>query len=101
MTTISTSQTFDSAARPAGEAFIINSGAVFTINSDTRDGKNAAASRAGSMSSFTMTAASGGQVVIDGTQVWIIAYDGLIGSPNVPALGSRTSSQESASWGKP
>lgn len=35
-----------------------------------------------------MTAASGGQVVIDGTQVWIIAYDGLIGSPNVPALGT-------------
>ena len=63
MATISTSQTFDSAARTAGEAFTIKSGAVFTIDSDTRDGKNAAAARAGSMSSFTMTAASGGQVV--------------------------------------
>ena len=87
-TTISTSQTYDSAARTAGDTYTINSGAVFTIDSDTRDGKNAPASRAGSMSSFTMTAASGGQVLIDGTQVWIIAYDGLIGSPNVPALGT-------------
>ena len=88
MATISTSQTFDSAARTAGEAFTINSGAVFTIDSDTRDGKNAAAARAGSMSSFTMTAASGGQVLVDGTKVWLIAYDGRIGTPNVPALGT-------------
>lgn len=88
MATITTSQTFDSAARTAGEAFTINSGAVFTIDSDTRDGKNAAASRAGSMSSFTMTAASGGQVLVDGTKVWLIAYDGRIGTPNVPALGT-------------
>ncbi len=88
MATISTSQTFDSAARTAGETFTINSGAVFTIDSDTRDGKNAAAARAGSMSSFTMTAASGGEVVIDGTKVWLLAYDGRIGTPNVPALGT-------------
>lgn len=88
MATITTSQTFDSAARTAGEAFTINSGAVFTIDSDTRDGKNAAASRAGSMGSFTMTAASGGEVLVDSTKVWLIAYDGLIGTPNVPALGT-------------
>lgn len=88
MATISTSQTFDSAARTAGETFTINSGAVFTIDSDTREGKNAAASRAGSMGAFTMTAASGGQVLIDGTKVFYIKYDGLIGTPNVPALGT-------------
>jgi hypothetical protein len=35
-----------------------------------------------------MTAASGGQVLVDGTKVWIIAYDGLIGTPVVPALGT-------------
>jgi hypothetical protein len=40
------------------------------------------------MSSFTMTAASGGEVLIDGTAVWVIDYDGLIGTPNVPALGT-------------
>jgi hypothetical protein len=88
MATISTSQTFDSAARTAGETFTINSGAVFTIDSDTRDGKNAAATRAGSMGSFTMTAATGGEVVLDGTNVWVIDYDGRIGTPNVPALGT-------------
>ena len=88
MATISTSQTFDSAARSAGEAFTINSGAVFTIDSDTRDGKNAAAARAGSMGAFTMTAATGGRVLIDGRNVWVIDYDGLIGGPNVPALGT-------------
>jgi hypothetical protein len=40
------------------------------------------------MSSFTMTAASGGEVLVDGTKVWIIAFDGRIGTPNVPALGT-------------
>lgn len=100
MATISTSQTFDSAARTAGEAFTINSGAVFTIDSDTRDGKNAAASRAGSMSSFTMTAASGGEVVIDGTNVWLIAYDGRIGTPNVPALGATIAGVTSGATGE-
>ena len=100
MATISTSQTFDSAARTAGEAFTINSGAVFTIDSDTRDGKNAAASRAGSMSSFTMTAASGGEVKIDGTQVWLIAYDGRIGTPNVPALGTIIQGVTSGAYGE-
>lgn len=88
MATISTSQTFDSAARVAGETFTINSGAVFTIDSDTRDGKNAAAARAGSMGSFTMTAVTGGRCLIDGTKVWVIDYDGRIGTPNVPALGT-------------
>jgi len=100
MATISTSQTFDSAARTAGEAFTIQSGAVFTIDSDTRDGKNAAASRAGSMGSFTMTAASGGQVVVDGTKVWLIAYDGRIGTPNVPALGTIIAGVTSGAYGE-
>lgn len=100
MATISTSQTFDSAARTAGETFTIQSGAVFTIDSDTRDGKNAAASRAGSMGSFTMTAASGGQVVVDGTKVWLIAYDGRIGTPNVPALGTIIAGVTSGAYGE-
>lgn len=100
MATISTSQTFDSAARSAGEAFTINSGAVFTIDSDTRDGKNAAASRAGSMSSFTMTAATGGEVVLDGTNVWVIDYDGRIGTPNVPTLGTIIAGVTSGAYGE-
>ena len=35
-----------------------------------------------------MTAASGGEVLIDGTKVFYINYDGRIGTPNVPALGT-------------
>lgn len=100
MATISTSQTFDSAARTAGETFTIQSGAVFTIDSDTRDGKNAAASRAGSMGSFTMTAATGGEVVLDGTNVWVIDYDGRIGTPNVPALGTIIQGVTSGAYGE-
>jgi len=88
MATISTSQTFDSAARTAGEAFTIQAGAVLTIDSHTRDGKNSAISRLGSMGAFTMTAATGGKVVIDSSKVKYIKYDGLQGTPNVPAIGT-------------
>ena len=35
-----------------------------------------------------MTAATGGEVVLDGTNVWVIDYDGRIGTPNVPAFGT-------------
>lgn len=86
--TISTSQTFDSAARVAADTYTIQSGAVFTIDSDTRDGKNSPAARAGSLASFTMTAASGGKVVIDSSKVRYIKYDTLSGTPNVPTIGA-------------
>jgi hypothetical protein len=99
-TTISTSQTYDSAARTAGDTYTITSGATFTIDSDTRDGKNAPASRAGSMSSFTMTAATGGTVLLDGSKVWIIDYDGRIGTPNVPALGTIIAGVTSGAYGE-
>jgi hypothetical protein len=99
-TTISTSQTYDSAARTAGNTYTIQSGAVFTVDSDTRDGKNAPAARAGSWSSFTMTAASGGTVLLDGTKVKYIKYDGLIGSPNVPALGTIIAGVTSGAYGE-
>jgi len=99
-TTISTDQTYDSVARIAGDTYTINSGAIFTIDSDTRDGKNAPASRAGSWSSFTMTAATGGTVIIDGTKVWVIKYDGLQGAPNVPALGTIIAGVTSGAYGE-
>jgi hypothetical protein len=100
MATISTSQTFDSAARTAGEAFTIQAGAVFTIDSDTRDGKNSAAARAGAISSFTMTAATGGKVVLDGSKVKYIKYDGLQGTPNVPAAGTIIAGVTSSAYGE-
>jgi hypothetical protein len=100
MATISTSQTFDSAARTAGEAFTINSGAVFTIDSHTRDGKNSAAARAGSLGAFTMTAVTGGKVVIDSSKVKYIKYDGLQGTPNVPTIGSILQGVTSGAYGE-
>lgn len=83
MATISTSQTLDSAARTAGEAMTITNGAVFTIDTDTRYHKNAPASGTGSLGSFTMTSATGGEVLVDGRNVRWIAYTS--GSGNVPA----------------
>jgi len=89
MATISTSQDLDSAARSAGEAMTIQSGAVLTINTDTRYHKNAPASGTGSLGSFTMTSATGGEVLVDGTDVRWIPYTS--GSGNVPAYGTTIS----------
>jgi hypothetical protein len=99
-TTISTSQTYDSAARTAGDTYTIQSGAVFTIDSHTRDGKNSPASRAGSWSSFTMTSASGGKVVIDSSKVKYIKYDTLSGTPNVPTIGATLQGVTSGATGE-
>jgi hypothetical protein len=98
MATISTSQSFDASARTAGETFTINSGAVFTIDVDTRYHKNAPASGLGSVSSFTMTAATGGTVLIDGTKVWLLPYTG--GGANVPALGTIIDGGTSGAYGE-
>lgn len=98
MATISTTQDFDDSARSAGEAFTINSGAVFTIDVDTRYHRNAPASGTGSVSSFTMTAATGGEVKIDGTKVWLIKYTG--GTGNVPTLGTIITGESSSAYGE-
>jgi hypothetical protein len=75
--TISTSQDWDSAARAAGEATTIDSGAILTVNTDTRYHKNAPASGTGTFSSITMTSATGGELLIDGRDVrWLAITDG-------------------------
>lgn len=86
MATISINTTLDAAARTAGEAFTIQSGALFTIDTHTRFHANAPAAAAGSLGSFTMTAASGGECLIDGTKVKMIAYNS--GTGNVPAYNT-------------
>lgn len=98
MATISADANFDDAARTAGEAFTINSGATLTIRTDTRFHKNAPAAAAGSIGAFTMTAATGGRCLIDGTQVWQIPYDG--GTGNVPTLGSTVTGLTSGATGE-
>jgi hypothetical protein len=74
--TISTSQDWDSAARAAGEATTIQSGAVLTVNTDTRYHKNAPASGTGTFGAITMTAVTGGELLIDGTDVRWLPYTG-------------------------
>lgn len=86
MATISASTTLDAAARTAGEAFTIQNGAIFTIDTHTRFHANAPASATGSLGSFTMTAASGGECFIDGQSVRMVAYSG--GTGNVPAYNT-------------
>lgn len=98
MATISADANFDAAARTAGEAFTINQNATLTIRTDTRYHKNAPAAGAGAVSSFTMTAATGGRCLIDGTQAWQIPYDG--GTGNVPALGSTVTGLTSGATGE-
>lgn len=96
--TISTSQDWDSAARAAGEATTINSGAVLTVNTDTRYHKNAPASGTGTFGAITMTAASGGELLIDGTDVRWLPYTG--GSGNAPAYDTDIVGDTSGATGK-
>lgn len=76
----------------------IQSGAIFTIDTDTRFHKNAPAGGTGSLGSFTMTAVTGGQCLIDGTKVWLLKHTG--GTGNVPALGSTVTGQSSGATGE-
>jgi len=98
MATISTSQDLDSAARTAGETMTIQSGAVLTINTDTRYHKNAPASGTGSLGSFTMTSTSGGECLVDGRDVRWLPFTS--GSGNVPAYDTNIVGSTSGATGK-
>ncbi len=87
MATISTNTYLDGGvARTAGEAWTMNSGAIFTIRTDTRVHANAPASFTGSLGSNTVTE---GGVVWDSTAVRVVPYS--TGSGNVPAIGTTVS----------
>jgi hypothetical protein len=101
MATISTSQDFDSASRSAGEAFTVNSGAVLTINTDTRWHKNAptgAGWGTGTIGAITLNVATGGTILIDATDVKCISYTS--GSGNVPTLGTTITGNTSGVTGE-
>jgi hypothetical protein len=98
MATISTSQDLDSAARTAGEAMTIQSGAVLTINTDTRYHKNAPASGTGSLGSFTMSSTTGGECLIDGRNVRWLPFTS--GSGLVPAYDTNVVGFTSGATGK-
>jgi hypothetical protein len=81
--TLAANQNYDDAAIAglANGEDITLSGFRLTINSDSRWGQQAAV-----MGNTTYSATIGGDVLIDGTTVWWMAYDAPTG--NVPALGT-------------
>lgn len=66
-----------------GDDFTINTGAILTINSDNQWSQNAAV-----IGNITIDSGTGGQVLIDGRDVWWIPYDAFGGTGTVPSLGT-------------
>ena len=65
-------------ARTGGDTIANTNGWSFTIDQDTQYGLGAptfGATTAGSFGSITQTAASGGDIVIDATKVWLIPFN--------------------------
>lgn len=82
--TVSASRNLDDIANAAltnGATITINTGAVLTMNSDTRWSQRAAVPL-----SITIDAASGGELLMDGRDVWWLPY--TAGSGTVPVLGT-------------
>ena len=82
--TVSASRNLDDIANAAltnGATITINSGAVLTMNSDTRWSQRAAVPL-----SITIDASGGGELVMDGRDVWWLPY--TAGSGTVPVLGT-------------
>lgn len=82
--TVSASSNFDTSGNLGlanGESVTINTGAILTINSDNRWSQNAACPL-----NITIDAASGGELLLDGRDVWWVPFDAATG--NVPALGT-------------
>lgn len=82
--TVSTSKNFDDssiAGLANGDDITVDTNATLTINSDVRWSQNAAV-----IGNMTISATTGGEITIDGTEVWWIPYDA--GTGNVPALGT-------------
>ncbi|MBP9716717.1 MAG: hypothetical protein KBD51_02120 [Candidatus Levybacteria bacterium] len=84
MATITTDTYLDGGvARSAGEAWTINSGAIFTIRTDTRWHANAPASMTGTLGAQTCNE---GEIIYDGRNIRWLPFD--TGSGNVPAIGT-------------
>ena len=95
--TITSDSDFDSLSTKAGgDTYTIN-GAVLTMNSDTRWGKNSTATT-GVFGNIDISITLGGSLVVDGTQVWWMAYDA--GAGNVPTVGSTITGDTSGATGE-
>lgn len=94
--TVSVNRNFDDAAISGllnGEDITIDSGARLTINSDSRYAQQAAV-----IGNITISSATGGECLIDGTTVWWLAYDG--GVSTIPAIGSTLTGDTSGATGE-
>jgi len=79
--TLSANTNIDSLASKTGGDTYATNGFILTIDQDSRVGLNQTTST--TLGAITITPATGGQVVVDGTTIWMIPYTG--GSGNVPA----------------
>lgn len=82
--TVTTVVNYDSASISGlldGEDITVQSGATLTFDSDTRWGQQAAV-----IGRVTISAATGGNIVMDGTRVWWVPFSSSTG--NVPSLGT-------------
>lgn len=85
--TVNSSVNFDDASfstRAGNDTYNIN-GVTLTIDTDTRYCANSSAAT-GNLGTVTLSATSGGKVLIDGSKVRLIPYN--TGSGNVPAIGT-------------
>lgn len=95
MATITTDTYLDSGtARTAGEAWTVNSGAIFTIRTDTRWHVGSPASMTGSLGSQTINE---GGIVYNATAVKWIPFNS--GSGTVPAIGTTVTGNTSGASG--
>jgi hypothetical protein len=95
--TVSVNRNMDDAAIAGlvdGDDITIDSGAKLTINSDSRWGQQAAV-----IGNITINATTGGSVLIDGRDVWWVAYDG--GTGTVPALSATVGTLDVTRAGTP
>lgn len=86
--TVSTSKNWDSSdfvTRAGSDIYNISTGAVLTIDTDTRYCANSSAATA-AIAQLNLNLGSGGSVYIDGSKVRIIPYN--TGASNVPAINT-------------
>src|SRR5574343_1200525 len=68
--------------RAGADTYTVDSGATLTIDCDSRYGPNTSTTT-GSPASFTISSTSGGKILFDASNVWLIPFNG--GTGNVPA----------------
>jgi hypothetical protein len=89
--TVSVNRNFHDAffsTRTGADTYTIDTGAVLTVDGDTRYGPNTTATT-GSPASFTISSTSGGKLLFDASNVRLIPYN--TGAGNVPAAGTTIS----------